>query len=216
MPLSYPNEPDAYRSARNDLLDAEIALRAQIEAVAAKRRALPMGGEIPEDYAFTDTSGQSRTLSSLFGDKSTLALYSYMYAPDAANPCPACTSLLDGLDGQAAQIRQRIAFVAVSSARPDQLANITKIRDWQNIQLVSAEGTNYQTLYHGKTANGEQPMMNIFHKHEGAVRHFWGTEMLHAELDGHPRHMDLAWPIWAILDMTPDGRGDFFPQIFEA
>lgn len=37
MPLSYPNETDAYRSARNDLLDAEIALRAQIEVVAVMR-----------------------------------------------------------------------------------------------------------------------------------------------------------------------------------
>ena len=93
MPLSYPNETDAYRSARNDLLDAEIALRAQLEAVAAKRRALPPGGELSQDYAFTGQDGETRTLSSLFGDKTTLALYSYMYAPDAARPCRACTSL---------------------------------------------------------------------------------------------------------------------------
>jgi predicted dithiol-disulfide oxidoreductase (DUF899 family) len=37
-----------YRAARNALLDDEITLRAQIEAVAAKRRALPLGGEVPE------------------------------------------------------------------------------------------------------------------------------------------------------------------------
>ena len=48
--ISYPNESAAYRAARNALLDDEIALRRQIEAVAAKRRALPPGGEIPEDY----------------------------------------------------------------------------------------------------------------------------------------------------------------------
>ena len=50
--LQYPNESAAYRAARNALLDEEIALRAQIEAVTAKRRALPPGGEIPEDYVF--------------------------------------------------------------------------------------------------------------------------------------------------------------------
>ena len=44
--LSYPNESKEYRAARNALLDEEIALRAQIEAVAAKRRALPPGGEV--------------------------------------------------------------------------------------------------------------------------------------------------------------------------
>ena len=50
--LSYPNESATYRDARNKLLDAEIALRAQIEAVAAQRRALPPGGEAPRDYVF--------------------------------------------------------------------------------------------------------------------------------------------------------------------
>jgi Bacterial protein of unknown function (DUF899) len=49
--LHYPNESDEYRAARNALLDDEIALRAQIEAVAAKRRALPLGGEVPEPQA---------------------------------------------------------------------------------------------------------------------------------------------------------------------
>ena len=215
MSVSYPNESDAYRAARNELLDAEIALRTEIEAVAAKRRALPTGGELPEDYAFTNTDGGTRTLSSLFGEKTTLALYSYMYAPGDEHPCPACTSLLDGLDGQTPQITQRIAFAAVSSARPEQLAAISGDRSWKNIQLVSADGTDYQMRYHGKTANGEQPMMNVFHKHGNTIRHFWGTEMLHAQIDGHPRHMDLAWPIWGILDMTPIGRESFFPQVFK-
>ena len=43
--LRYPNESNEYRKARNALLEDEIALRAQIEAVAAKRHALPLGGE---------------------------------------------------------------------------------------------------------------------------------------------------------------------------
>jgi predicted dithiol-disulfide oxidoreductase (DUF899 family) len=45
--LRYPNESAEYRAARNALLDEEIALRAQMEAVAAKRRSLPPGGKIP-------------------------------------------------------------------------------------------------------------------------------------------------------------------------
>jgi predicted dithiol-disulfide oxidoreductase (DUF899 family) len=51
--LRYPNESAEYRAARNALLDEEIALRAQIEAVAAAtRRALPLGGAVSEDYVF--------------------------------------------------------------------------------------------------------------------------------------------------------------------
>ena len=41
----FPNESEAYRKARDELLEAEIALRRQTEAVAAARRALPLGGE---------------------------------------------------------------------------------------------------------------------------------------------------------------------------
>jgi Bacterial protein of unknown function (DUF899) len=50
--LRYPNESTEYRAARNALQNDEIALRAQIETVAAKRRALPPGGKVSEDYVF--------------------------------------------------------------------------------------------------------------------------------------------------------------------
>lgn len=50
--LQYTNESEGYRIARNRLLEEEIKLRAQIEAVAARRRALPLGGEVPWDYVF--------------------------------------------------------------------------------------------------------------------------------------------------------------------
>ena len=44
--MAFPNESTAYREARNALLDAEIALRRQTEAVAEMRRSLPPGGEV--------------------------------------------------------------------------------------------------------------------------------------------------------------------------
>ena len=50
--MAFPNESAEYRQARNALLDAEIALRRQTEAVATQRRALPPGGEVREDYIF--------------------------------------------------------------------------------------------------------------------------------------------------------------------
>ena len=69
--LRYPNESTEYRAARNALLNDEIALRAEIEAVAAKRRALPLGGEVPEDYVFERIGKNARPekvkMSELFG-----------------------------------------------------------------------------------------------------------------------------------------------------
>src|SRR5262249_10814320 len=103
--LRYPNESAEYRAARNALLEDEIALRAQIEAVAAQRRALPLGGKVPEDYVF-ERSGRTSMpekvrMSELFGPHDTLILYSFMYGPERDLPCTGCTHLLDGLDGAA-------------------------------------------------------------------------------------------------------------------
>ena len=83
----FPGESDEYRRARDELLQAEVDLRRQIEAVAAQRRELPLGGEVPVDYTFeewdadTDAARPVR-LSELFEDgKDTLFLYSFMFIP---------------------------------------------------------------------------------------------------------------------------------------
>ena len=52
MSMSFPNETPEYRAARDALLASEMALRRQMEAVAAQLRGLPRGGEVPEDYRF--------------------------------------------------------------------------------------------------------------------------------------------------------------------
>src|ERR1700686_2999356 len=106
--VRFPGESESYRAARNDLLYAEIALRKQIEAVAELRRKLPLGGALPQDYAFEegpadlDDSSATRTvrMSELFQPgKDTLLVYSFMYGPEMASACTACTSILDGLNG---------------------------------------------------------------------------------------------------------------------
>ena len=90
--MKIPNESAEYRRARNELLEAEIALRRQIEQVAAQRRRLPPGGEVPEDYVFEGEQGPMR-LSQLFGPRDTLVAYSFMYGPKMAKACPSCTSM---------------------------------------------------------------------------------------------------------------------------
>ena len=69
--------------------------------VAAQRRALPPGGEIPEDYVFEAACAGAKPkhvrLSDLFAPgKDTLAIYSFMFGPERERPCPGCTHFLDG------------------------------------------------------------------------------------------------------------------------
>ena len=93
--LKYPNESEEYREAREALLIEEKELVEKVKAVAVKRRALPSGGELLEDYVFQWANdgkvGTSVRFSELFGDKNTLLLYSFMYGPGWDNPCPSCT-----------------------------------------------------------------------------------------------------------------------------
>jgi predicted dithiol-disulfide oxidoreductase (DUF899 family) len=82
--LQFPGEDSTYRTARNALLDEEIALRRQIERVSAQRRALPPGGLVREDYVFEGLDRNRRPaqmkLSELFAPgKDSLAIYSFMY-----------------------------------------------------------------------------------------------------------------------------------------
>ncbi|MBE1286066.1 MAG: DUF899 domain-containing protein [Rhodobacteraceae bacterium] len=130
MTVSYPNESTAYRHARAKLLEAEIALRAQIEDVATLRRALPKGGQPPSDYAFQDTNGSDAPLSSLFGEHDTLAIYSLMYREDAEHPCPICSAFLDGLNGQLKHLARRLSLVVVAQSSPSRLAALQKQMGW--------------------------------------------------------------------------------------
>ena len=124
----FPGESNEYRRARNELLDAEVELRRQIERVAAQRRRLPLGGAVPTDYVFKgwDRSADAVRdvrLSELFADgKDTLFLYSFMFVPEEqglpfAGFCPSCTSIIDGVDGAAPHLAQLINF-AVSTKAP--------------------------------------------------------------------------------------------------
>src|SRR5260221_13640594 len=139
--LRYPNESRAYRDARESLLKDEKELVEKIKSVAAKRRTLPPGGELKEDYVFQWANdgkvGKSVKFSELFADKNTLLLYSFMYGPNWDNPCPSCTSLVDGFDRSSYQVTRNAAFVAIAKAPAEKINAWGKKRGRSQIALVS-------------------------------------------------------------------------------
>jgi predicted dithiol-disulfide oxidoreductase (DUF899 family) len=229
--VHFPGESAEYRAARNVLLAEEIELRRQTERVAAQRRALPTGGVIPEDYQFVDDGGPVK-LSELFPPgKDTLAIYSFMYGPERERPCPGCTHFLDGLNGMAEHISQRIAFAVVAKSPLARILAFAEERRWRRLRLLSTADNTYDRDYFGDSAglsvalrkqqefkNGKQwdmPMLNVFHRDGGAIRHCWGSELLYVppEPSQEYRHNDALDPLWNMLDLTPEGRGNFHPQL---
>jgi predicted dithiol-disulfide oxidoreductase (DUF899 family) len=208
--IRFPNENAAYRDARNALLAAEVDLRRNIERVAALRRELPPGGEIPVDYVFDSDDGPVR-LSELFGDKDTLIVYSYMYGPSMEEPCPACTSILDGIDATVQHVLPRAALVAVARSPMARIRAFADDRGWTQLRLLSSADNSYNADYHCEKDNGSQiPALNVFTRRDGNIRHFWNTELLYSPDDPgqHSRHVDMIWPMWNLFDVTPEGRGE--------
>ena len=224
--MRFPGESGEYREARDRLLREEVALRRHIEEVAARRRALPLGGPVAEDYVFEegaaelDDVGTVRRvqLSDLFErGKDTLVAYSFMYGPAMEKPCPMCTAMLDSLNGTAPHASQRVNLVVVAKSPLERIRAHARARGWRNLRLLSSAGNTYNRDYHADAADGSQnPILNVFVKRDGEVRHFYATELLFAKTEPgqNPRHVDSIWPLWNLFDLTPKGRGeDWYPRL---
>ena len=212
--VRFPNENGEYRRARDMLLAEEIELRRHIERVAEQRRALPPGGLIPKDYRFEGENGPVG-FSDLFGDKQTLAIYSYMYGPKREQPCPMCTSLMSAWDGEALDVGQRIALVMVARSPLKRLVAVKEQRGWQHLRLYSDVGGDYTRDY-VSADDADVPGFNVFTRRDGTIRHFWSGEMGSETADPgqDPRGAPDLMPLWTILDCTPEGRGsDWYPKL---
>jgi predicted dithiol-disulfide oxidoreductase (DUF899 family) len=216
--IRFPGESESYRAARDELLEAEMELRRNIEAVAAKRRQLPLGGSVEQDYVFDQSSGGTIRLSELFADgKDSLIIYSYMYGPQMAQPCVSCTSILDALDGEAPHVMQRANFFVVAKSPIYRIMKFTTERGWRNLQLLSSANNTYNRDYHAESEKGDQlPALNVFVKRDGAIHHFYNTELLYvpSEPGQDGRHVDQIWPLWNLFDLMPEGRGEkWYPRL---
>ena len=184
---------------------------------------------MPDDYRFEAATGGEVRLSELFAPgKDTLVVYSFMFPrwsadtrpgptrgetarlPLAETPCPSCTSILDSLDGAAPHLARRINLAVVAKSPPERIRAFALERGWEHLRLLSSRNTTYNRDYHAEWADGEQaPVLNVFARDDSGIRHRWATELMFAprEEGEDPRHVDAIWPIWNVLDMTPEGRG---------
>ena len=220
----FPNESDDYRRRRDELLEMEKALRAQVDATAAKRRELPLGGSLKENYRFErigeDGSIESFSFGDLFGGHDTLILYSMMFGKDWDAPCPSCTSLVDAFNANYYPLSKQCSMAVVGAASAEQLQRLARQRGWK-IPLFSAGESSYLLDYFAAQGVDDPSlvsMMNVFQRTPQGIFHSWGSELVgHPKENGHPNHVDSVWPFWNLLDMTPEGRRDISvpPQNYE-
>jgi predicted dithiol-disulfide oxidoreductase (DUF899 family) len=210
----FPNESAEYRAARNTLLIEEIELRRRLERVSSQRRALPVGGEIPEDYQLASESGPIR-FSTLFGDRDTLIIYSMMYGQQREAPCPMCTSFLSAWNGVAVNLRERVAIAVTARSPIERLIEYKNQRGFTSLPFVSDMSGTYTRTYVSRE-DADVPGFTVFSRREGKIRHFYSAEMSAAMADPgqDPRGAPDLDPLWLMLDLTPEGRGaDWYPKL---
>jgi Bacterial protein of unknown function (DUF899) len=145
-----------------------------------------------------------------------------MFDPDDAGQplavaCPACTSIIDALDGEAPHIVQRINLAVSTKAPIQRFREHARSRGWRNVRLLSCANTTYNHDYHTESPDDKQdPIATVFVRHDGKIHHFWSSELYWVPTDSgqHFRHVDFMWPPWNVFDRTPDGRGsDWGPRL---
>ena len=132
---------EQWLAARLDLLEEEKELTRQSDALAAKRQQLPRV-RIGKEYRF-DTAGGSASLKDLFGGRSQLLIYHFMFGPDYSAGCPSCSSIADGFNGFFVHLQNHdVAFWTVSRAPLAKLDAFKRRMDW-SFPWASSAGSDF-------------------------------------------------------------------------
>ncbi|UVD55193.1 DUF899 domain-containing protein [Rhizobium sp. Pop5] len=132
---------EQWLAARLDLLEQEKELTRQSDALAAKRQQLPRV-RIDKQYRF-DTEGGDASLKDLFGGRSQLLVYHFMFGPDYSAGCPSCSSIADGFNGFFVHLQNHdVAFTAVSRAPLEKLQAFKRRMDW-SFPWASSAGSDF-------------------------------------------------------------------------
>jgi predicted dithiol-disulfide oxidoreductase (DUF899 family) len=144
----------AWLAARLKLLDAEKELTRRSDAVARQRRELPWV-RIETDYRF-DTETGNASLTDLFGGRSQLIVYHFMFGPDYVAGCPSCSSIADGFNGIAVHLQHHdVAFFAISRAPLPKLQAYRRRMGW-DFPWASALGSDFNADFNVSFTEAQQ------------------------------------------------------------
>jgi predicted dithiol-disulfide oxidoreductase (DUF899 family) len=217
------NESAEYLARREELRLAEIALMEQQERVAAMRRALPPGAVV-NNYEFTegpldlnagDEPARQVRLSELStAEERALVIYHMMYGKKQKTPCPMCTLWVDGFNGVAHHLAQNIDFAVVMAADLSTIREFARTRGWNRLRLLSSASSTFKFDLGSEDVEGAQDStISVFTKNaEGVMRHCY-TAHPRMSPEIKERGIDLLTPVWDTLDLTPQGRGKWYPKV---
>jgi predicted dithiol-disulfide oxidoreductase (DUF899 family) len=216
-PMPFPCASAEYLRAREALYAEEIEFRRHMTRLVEQRRALPPGPVIEKDYRFKDANGAELGLLDLFGKQETLVSYFWMFGPQRERPCPMCTNWLGAVNGNAADIKQRVALKVLGRSPVARQIAFAQERGWQDLDFVQTVGDDYaRDIGVLKDDGSEWAAIIVFKRDGDKVRLFWSAGMTPEMADPgqDPRQAPDIASLWSSLDLTPGGRGkDWYPKL---
>ena len=187
-----------WKAAREELLVEEKEATRARDALAARRRRLPMV-RVDKDYALEGPDGKASLLD-LFDGRSQLIVYHFMFAagvdgwPSAG--CDGCSMFVDNV-GHLAHLHARdTSLVLVSLAPLAQIESYNQRMGW-TVPWYSSFGSDFNVDFGVTTDEGETFGLSVFLRDGDSVYRTYFTSGRGAEALGSG---------WTFLDLTPLGR----------
>jgi predicted dithiol-disulfide oxidoreductase (DUF899 family) len=125
-----------------------------------------------------------------------------------------CTAWIDSLNGIAHHLAQNIDLAIVAAADLEPLRAHARTRGWDRLRLLSAGESTFKYDLGSEDRDGQQDssISVLTRDRDGTLRHFYSVHPRLAT-DIKERGIDEYNPIWNILDLTPQGRGNFYASL---
>jgi predicted dithiol-disulfide oxidoreductase (DUF899 family) len=208
---------DEWLAARKLHLSKEKELTRRRDRLSAERRELPWV-KVDEPYVFDGPKGKE-TLADLFGGRSQLIVYHFMFGPGWKEGCPSCSFLADHIDGAVVHLAQRdVTLLAVSRAPLPQIEAFKKRMGWR-FKWVSSYGNDFNFDYHVSFTADEMAAGEVFYNYqmmEFSGEELPGTSVFYKDGAGDVFHTyssyarggDLLLGTYNYLDLVPKGRDE--------
>jgi predicted dithiol-disulfide oxidoreductase (DUF899 family) len=145
---------EEWLAARLELLAAEKEHTHRGDELARQRQELPWV-RIDKDYSFETDEGAA-SLADLFGGRSQLLVYHFMFGPDYTAGCPACSTIADGFDGSVVHLENHdVAMWAVSRAPLEKLQAYKRRMGW-TFPWASSYGSDFNYDFNVAVTEEEQ------------------------------------------------------------
>jgi predicted dithiol-disulfide oxidoreductase (DUF899 family) len=226
---------DEWLAARLELLKAEKELTRRSDELARRRQELPWV-RVDKGYRFETDEG-SAVLADLFRGRSQLLVYHFMFGPDYAAGCPACSAIADGFNGFAVHLANHdVMLWAVSRAPLAKLQAFKRRMKW-TFPWASSFGSDFNSDFDVAITEEQQREGGTEYNYRREPAWSGGGPDQHARMSGtdpatytrerpgmsafvrddgvvyhtysaYARGLDGLWGMYQWLDRAPKGRNE--------